>query len=72
MELNKQQFFTKKAILFRKYCGKQNAAKLIYLVIPNELHEKVVSLAHDTHLAGHKGAGKTLRSASGILLVMHT
>jgi len=56
----KQQFFTKKGILYRRYCGKQNTDNLIQLVVPNELREKVVSLAHDTLLAGHRGAGKTL------------
>ena len=30
------------------------------LVVPAELREKVVSLAHDTLLAGHRGASKTL------------
>jgi len=53
----KQQFITKKGILYRKYCGKQNADNLIQLVVPNEVHEKVVSQAHDTLLAGHRGAG---------------
>jgi len=32
----------------------------VQLVVPNELREKVVSLAHDTLSAGHRGAGKTL------------
>jgi len=70
----KQQFFTKKRILYRRYCGKQNTNNLIQLVVPNELREKVVSLAHDTLLAGHRGAGKTLSrsSAAGILLARHT
>jgi len=54
----KQQFFTKKGILYRRYCGKQNTDNLIQLVVPNELREKVVSLAHDTHLAVHRGAGE--------------
>jgi len=57
---DKQQFITKKGILYRKYCGKQNADNLIQLVVPSELREKVVSLVHDTLLAGHRGAGKTL------------
>ena len=56
----KQQFVTKKDILYRKYCGKQDTDNLIQLAVPNELREKVVSLAHDTLLAGHRGAGKTL------------
>ena len=53
---DKQQFITKKGILYRKYCGKQNADNLNQLVVPSELREKVVSLAHDTLLAGHRGA----------------
>jgi len=56
----KQQFFTKKGILYCRYCGKQNTDNLVQLVVPNELRDKVVSLAHDTLLAGHRGAGKTL------------
>ena len=61
----KQQFFTKKVILYRRYCGKQNTDNLIQLVVPNELREKVVSLALDTFLAGHRGAGKTLAWLGG-------
>jgi len=30
----KQQFFTKKCILYRRYCGKQNTDNLIQLVVP--------------------------------------
>jgi len=56
----KQQFITKKGILYRKYRGKQDSDNLIQLVVPSELREKVVSLAHDTLLAGHRVAGKTL------------
>ena len=56
----KQQFFTTKGILYRRYCGKQNTDNLIQLVVPNELREKVVSLAHDTLLVVHRGAGETL------------
>jgi len=56
----KQQFFTKKGILYHRYCGKQNADYLVQLVVPNKLREKVVSLAHDTLLAGQRGAGKIL------------
>ena len=35
----KQQFITKKGILYRKYCGKQDPDNLIQLVVPSELHE---------------------------------
>jgi len=33
---------------------------VVQLVVPKELREKVVSLAHDTLLAGHREAAKTL------------
>ena len=49
-----------KGILYRKYFGKQDTENLMQLVVPNDLREKVVSLAHDTLLAGHRGASKTL------------
>ena len=49
----------KKDILYRKYTSKQGDTK-IQLVVPTEMREKVVSVAHDTLLAGHRGAAKTL------------
>ena len=60
MELNNSFSPTKKGILYRRYGGKQNTDHLVQLVVPNKLREKVVSLARDTLLAGHRGAGKTL------------
>jgi len=63
---------TKKGILYRNYCRKQNADNWIELVVPTELREKVVSLAHDTLLAGHRGAAKTQYSAARILFARST
>ena len=50
----------KKGTLYRKYSRKRDVDDKIQLVVTNELQEKVVSLAHYTLLAGHRGAGKTL------------
>jgi len=60
VEVGKPQFFLKKGILYQKYSGKKDNDEKIQLVVPTELRQKVVSLAHDTLLAGHSGAGKTL------------
>jgi len=57
VEVGKPQFFLKKGILYRKYSGKKDTDEEIQLVVPTELRHKVVSLAHDTLLAGHRGAG---------------
>ena len=46
----------KKDILYRKYTSKQGVTKIQL----DEMREKVVSVAHDTLLAGHRGAAKTL------------
>jgi len=56
----KPQFVAKKGLLYRKYFGKQDTDNLMQLVVPTDLREKVVSLAHDTLLAGHRGSAKTL------------
>jgi len=45
---------------YRKYVGKHDEKGLIQLVVPESLREKVVSLAHDTLLSGHRGSTKTL------------
>jgi len=59
-EDGKPQFFEKKGILYRRYFGRRGEDAIVQLVVPQELREKVVSLAHDTLLAGHRGAAKTL------------
>jgi len=52
-EDGKPQFFEKKRILHRRYFGRQGEDAIVQLVVPKELREKVVSLAHDTLLAGY-------------------
>jgi len=59
-EDGKPQFFEKKGILYRRYFGRPGEDAIVQLVVPKELREKVVSLAHDTLLAGHRGPAKTL------------
>jgi len=60
IEDGKPQFFEKKGILYRRYFGRRGEDATVQLVVPKELREKVVSLAHDTLLAGHRGHAKTL------------
>jgi len=60
IEDGKPQFFEKKGILYREYFGRRGEDATVQLVVPKELREKVVSLAHDTLLAGHRGPAKTL------------
>jgi len=55
----KPQFNTKNGILYRKY--EKGDVKRIQLIVPSTLREKVVSLAHDTLLSGHRGVSKTLK-----------
>jgi len=61
MDNGKAQFFIKNEILYRKYIGKHDGEDIIQLVVPESLREKVVSLAHDTLLSGHRGSTKTLK-----------
>jgi len=56
----KPQFIVNKGILYRKYTNKQGDTK-IQLVVPTEMREKVVSVAHDTLLAGHRRGGRPKR-----------
>jgi len=44
--------------MYRKYTSKEGDTK-IQLVVPTEIREKVVSVAHDTLLAGHRGAANS-------------
>jgi len=60
IEDGKPQIFEKKGILYRRYFGRRREDAIVQLIVPQELREKVVSLAHDTLLAGHRGAAKTL------------
>jgi len=57
----KPQFVVKKRILYRKLKTKCGVEYKMQLVVPAGLSEKVVALAHDTLLSGHRGAAKTLR-----------
>jgi len=56
VENGKAQFFIKNKILYRKYFGKHDGEGIIQVVVPENLREKVVSLAHDTL----RGSTKTL------------
>jgi len=64
VENGKAQFFVKNEILYRKYIGKHDGEGIIQLVVPESLREKVVSLADDTLLSGHRGYTKTLNRVS--------
>ena len=59
IEEGKPQFFEKQE-MYRRYFGRRGEDAIVQLVVPKELREKVVSLAHDTLLAGHRGPAKTL------------
>jgi len=61
VENGKAQFFVKNEILYRKYIGEPDGEGIIQLVVPESPREKVVSLAHDTLLSGHRGSTKTLK-----------
>jgi len=56
----KPQFVTKNGIRYRKQKTKSGVGYKMQLVVPIELREWVVALAHDTLLSGHRGAAKTL------------
>jgi len=60
VENGKAQFFIKNETLYRKYIGKHDEESIIQLLVPESLREKIVSLAHDTLLSGHRGSIKTL------------
>ena len=55
----KPQFVIKNGILYRRY-EKFDEIR-IQLMVPSELRDKVVMLAHDTLLSGHRGASETLK-----------
>ena len=56
----------------REYCTvdilEDEVRMTVQLVVAKELREKVVSLAHDTLLAGHRGPAKTEQSTARVLL----
>ena len=54
--INKKVSFTeKKGILYRSYSDKRGDE----LVVPEKLRQRVLSMAHDTLLGGHRGVAKT-------------
>jgi len=57
----KPQFGTKKGISYWKQRTKSGVEYKMQLVVPIELRERVVALAHETLLSRHRGAVKTLR-----------
>ena len=59
-ENHKPHFLYKKGILYRHFQETSNSEARQQLVVPESLREKVVSLAHDTLLTGHRSPSKTL------------
>ena len=53
-------FVIKKGLLYRKYKGPHKPGSASQLVIPKELQKIVLSLGHDSCMAGHLGTKKTL------------
>jgi len=52
-------FIEKKGILYRSYSDKRGDESRLQLVVPEKLRQRVLSMAHDTLLGGHKGVTKT-------------
>ena len=52
-------FIEKKGILYRSYSDKSGDEIRLQLVIPEKLRQRVLSMAHDTLLIGHRGVTKT-------------
>ena len=51
-------FFWKKGVLCRSF--QSGSAKYEQVVVPSKLHRQVMSLAHDSAMAGHMGVKRTL------------
>ena len=45
--------------MYRRYFGRRGEDAIVQIVVPKELREKVVSLAHDTLLAGPAECSKS-------------
>ena len=52
-------FIEKKGILYRSYSDKRGDEIRLQLVVPEKLRQRVLSMAHDTLLGGHRGVAKT-------------
>ena len=55
-------FIEKKGILYRSYIDKRGDEIRLQLVVPEKLRQRVLSMAHDTLLGGHRGVAKTHRT----------
>ena len=55
----KVSFIEKKGILYRSYSDKRGDETRLQLVVPEKLRQRVLSMAHDTLLGGHRGVAKT-------------
>ena len=55
----KVSFIEKKGILYRSYSDKRGDEIRLQLVVPEKLIQRVLSMAHDTLLGGHRGVAKT-------------
>jgi len=55
----KMSFIKKKGILYRSYSDKRGDEIRLQLVVPEKLRQRVLSMAHDTLLDGHRGVAKT-------------
>ena len=52
-------FIEKKGILYRSYCDKRRCESRLQQVVPEKLRQRILSMAHDTLLGGHRGVAKT-------------
>ena len=57
--MKKVSFTEKRGILYRSYSDKRGDETRLQLVVSEKLRQRVLSMAHDTLLGGHKGVAKT-------------
>ena len=60
----KSGFVVRNNILYRAYRDGRDRDRRYQLVVPKELREKVLTLAHETLLSGHRGTAKTISRVS--------
>ena len=60
----KSGFVVRNNILYRAYRDGHDRDRRYQLVVPKELREKVLTLAHETLLSGHRGTAKTISRVS--------